>query len=197
MGNKLIARLVLMYGSPEVDNPEAWVAEMDRLVKGYAEKELDKAADIVLRSHRGNRFPSVSEMLTACEDAREQLVPRPVINSYTKWPEWAPDVITAADEMIRCPMGRKAANEGWVFALHTFCRKQRRLPQNQQEISGCIAEARGFDEAYANNAATGDPLGLNRLGDSMLRMRGFLAEVANGRIRSKDELRALLEGKAA
>ncbi len=192
MANKLITRLVLMYGSPETENPQAWVAEMDRLVKGYAEKELDKAADIVLRSHRGNRFPSVSEMLQACEDAREQLVPRPKLNSFDTWPEWSPDAIAKADELIRCAMGRKAADEGWVFALHTFCRKNGRLPTNQNEISGCIAEARGFDDAYAKNAASGDPLGLNRLGDSMLAMRSFLGEVANGRVRTRGELRAYI-----
>lgn len=192
MANRLVARLAVMYGKPDTDDPATWFAEMDRLLKNYSHDELDKAADIVLRTHRGNRFPSVSEMLTACADARDDLAPKP--KPVEKYPDWTPEAIAKADDLIRCEMGQRAAGEGWVFALHTFCRKKGRLPQ-MHEIGGCIAEARGFDEAYARNAKSGDgpQIALNKLGDSMIRMRAYLGEIAYGRIRSDSEIRAYLK----
>ncbi|CAA2139539.1 hypothetical protein [Hyphomicrobium sp. ghe19] len=194
MANHLVARLAVMYGKPDTDDPKAWFDEMDNLVKNYSRSELDKAADIVLRTHRGNRFPSVSELLTACADAREMGIdhkPTP-----PKYPEWTPEAIAKADELIRSGLGKRAAEEGWVFALHTFCRKHRRLPMDR-EIGACIAEAKAFDEAYARNSIEKEKgsrlhAALNDLGDSMLRMRAFLGEVVHGRVRSDAELRAYL-----
>lgn len=193
MSNKLVQRLCLMYGPPDTDNPQEWFAEMDRLLKGYSERELDKGADIVLRTHKGHRYPSVSEMLSAAADAREGLMERQP--AKIEYPDWSEDRIAKADELIRCALGRKAAGEGWVFALHTFCRKKERLPVGG-EVGGCINEARGFDEAYARCLKERN-CGLNRklveLGDSMLRMRSYLGEIANGRVRSKDEIRDYLK----
>lgn len=191
MSNKLVQRMCLMFGPPETDQPAEWFAEMDRLLKGYGVAELDKAADIVLRTHKGTRFPSISEMLSACADAREDTRPRE--RPMDVFPDWTPEAIKKADELIQCKLGQRAADEGWVFALHTFCRKKGRLPLTN-EVGDCIAEARGFDEAYARNAKSGEPLqlALNKLGDSMLRMRAYLGEIAYGRVRSDSEVRAYL-----
>jgi len=191
MANRLVARLSVMYGKPDTDDPKAWFAEMDRLLKNYYDSELDKAADIVLRTHRGNRFPSVSEMLTAAADAREEMAPKP--KPVEKFPDWTPEAIKKADELIQCKLGQRAADEGWIFALHTFCRKNSRLPM-ADEVGACIAEAKGFDEAYKRNAEIGGPvqIALNRLGDSMLRMRAYLGEIAYGRVRDEQEIREYL-----
>ena len=188
--------MCLMYGPPETDQPEAWFAEMDRLVKNYYDTELDKAADLILRTHRGNRFPSVSEMLTACVDARESIAPK--TKPPEPFPDWMPEVIANADELIRCKLGQRAAAEGWVFALHTFCRKHKRLPMGG-EIAGCIEEARGFDVAYQKASESADPLqiALRKLGDSMLRMQEYLGEIAHGRVRSDDEIREYLKSPKA
>ena len=192
MANKLVARLALMYGKPETENLPAWFAEMDRLVQTYSDKELDKAADLVMRSHRGNRFPSVSEMLAACEDARENMRP-PFKPSPSKWPDWEPEAIERADDLIRCGLGKRAASEGWIFALHRFCCKHGRLPMDR-EIGSCIAEARGFDEAYRKNAESNNRTlrELNKLGDSIIRMRGYLGRIVDGEVRDIRELREYL-----
>lgn len=185
--------MCLMYGPPETEQPQEWFAEMDRLLKGYGDRELDKAADIVLRTHKGHRYPSVSEMLTAAAEAREGLVERRPVKA--EYPEWTDERIEKADELIRCALGRKAANEGWVFSLHTFCRKHQRLPIGG-EVGGCINEARGFDEAYSQclkEKNSGLHRALVELGDSLLRMRSFLGEVADGRLRSKEEIREFLK----
>ena len=179
MPNRLVARMCLMYGPPEPPNPEAWFAEMDRLVKSYSGRELDAAADLVLRTHKRRGFPSVSDMLTACEDARDELAPRPVANKST-YVAWSKERIAQADRLIRCAMGRKAASDGWIFALHSFARDAGRLP-NQHKISGVMRTARQFDEAYrdcanGNGGIAGDAL--LRLGNSMLDRRDELARMA-------------------
>ena len=71
MTNKLVSRMCIMFGAPETDDPQAWFAEMDRLLKGYREDILEKAGDLILRTNRTGRFPTVSMFVTACEDAAE------------------------------------------------------------------------------------------------------------------------------
>jgi hypothetical protein len=185
MANKLIARMCLMYGPPNVEDPEAWFAEMDRLVKAklYTEEELDCAADIVLRTNRRLGFPAVSVLLTAMEDARQQLHPVKIQTSKDEYPEWTKERIEQADRLIKCSMGRKAAEEGWIFSLHSFCRERQRLPENQYEISYCKRIAREFDEKHQQcREGQGGTLGpaLERLGDSMLERRAELARIALG-----------------
>ena len=193
MSNRLVQRMCLMFGPPETDQPQEWFAEMDRLLKGYSDRELDKAADIVLRTHKGHRYPPVSEMLSAAADARDGLVERRP--TKVEYPEWTDDRIEKADDLIRCALGRKAADEGWVFALHTFCRKHERLPVGG-EVGGCINEARGFDDAYSRCMREKNSRlhrAVAEFGDSMLRMRSYLGEIADGRVRSKDEIRDYLK----
>ncbi len=71
MANKLVQRLCLMYGPPETENIDAWFAEMDRLLKGYREDILDKAADLIFRTHKRVGFPPLSIIVTACTDVAE------------------------------------------------------------------------------------------------------------------------------
>lgn len=71
MANKLVQRLCLMYGPPETENIDAWFAEMDRLLKGYREDILDKAADLIFRTHKRVGFPPLSVIVTACVDTAE------------------------------------------------------------------------------------------------------------------------------
>lgn len=71
MTNKLVQRMCVMYGPPDTEDPPAWFAEMDRLLKGYRDDILDKAGDLILRTNRTGRFPSVSMFVTACTDVAE------------------------------------------------------------------------------------------------------------------------------
>jgi hypothetical protein len=60
-----------MYGPPDTEDPPAWFAEMDRLLKGYRDDILDKAGDLILRTNTTGRFPTVSMFVTACTDVAE------------------------------------------------------------------------------------------------------------------------------
>lgn len=181
MPNKLVARLCLMFGTPDTPNPQAWFAEMDRLVKSYSDDELNRAADFVLKTYRGKAFPSVAVMLSACEDARQETAPRRIENDE-EYKSWSESRMAKADDMIRCAMGRKAAEEGWIFALHSFVRENERLP-GQHEIGRVKLTAKQFDEAYQDCAeGRGGFAGaaLKRLGSSMLERRAELARIAMG-----------------
>lgn len=132
MANKLVARLCLMYGAPDIDDTASWFAEMDRLVANYSEAELDKAADLVLRAHRGRAFPSVSEMLTACADARE-ILPHPVgledmtpekadflarkfvngLRTHSKTGKVEPADGQFSERFLSHPLVRQSIGEGW------------------------------------------------------------------------------------
>lgn len=181
MANRLVTRMCLMYGPPETHDDRAWFAEMDRMVKSYSDKELDAAAELVLRTHRGRGFPTVAQMLTACEDAREQHIPKP--RPDPGYHEWSKERIAEANRLIASEMGRAAAREGWVFALHSFCRENRRLPKTQGEIGHCKSIGSRFDSAYRDClSGSGGQFGtaLARLGGSMLARREELARVAMG-----------------
>lgn len=184
MANSLIQRLVRMYGFPrDLEEPKQWSDEMDRLLRGYSAQELDKAGEIILEGHRRNGFPSVGVILDGCAAARAALKPRKIETSKSKYPEWEPDAMNAADRLICGTMGRKAADEGWIFALHSFCREHNRLPQSQSEISDCKRTARAFDEGLEDCRAGRKGVwgqALIKLGESMLERREVLARIAYG-----------------
>lgn len=192
MSNKLLTRLGIMYGAPDTEEPAEWMREMERMTKGYSDDELNRAADLVMRRHRGMRFPAVSEILMACADAREEVAPSKPLDK-AKWPEWEPEAIEAADRLICSDLGREAAKNGWVSGLHDFCRKNRRLPIGR-EVAECRESSRGFDESYRNSVHMRNGLGnaLVELGNSMLANRRYLERIANGHKRSQDELRSYL-----
>jgi hypothetical protein len=86
--------------------------------------------------------------------------------------------IKLADDLIMCPMGKEAAKEGWILALHDFARENGRLPTGS-EISRVKAVPKGFDDAYAL-AARGEagPLGfdlIKHIGNPMIARRKALA----------------------
>lgn len=182
MPNKLVARLCLMFGTPDTPNPQAWFAEMDRLVKSYSDDELNRAADFVLKTYRGKAFPSVAVMLSACEDARHEMAPARKIDNSATYEAWSEARMAQADRMICCAMGRKAAEEGWIFSLHSFIRENQRLP-GQHELGQVKLTAKRFEEAYQDcSEGRGGLAGasLRRLGDSMLERRAELARLAMG-----------------
>lgn len=183
MANKLVARLCVMFGTPETQDPAAWFSEMDKLLKGYSDEVLDRAANIVLRNHRLRAFPSVSVMLGACEEAREAMSPRR--QEKDPYEAWSPARVSEADRMLNCDLGREAAADGWVFAMHSFIRENRRLP-NRGEIGRLKAISVDFDEKLKDCVeGRGGQFGdaLIRLGTSMLERRSELAKKAHGGMR--------------
>jgi hypothetical protein len=177
--NKMLQRLVVMFGAPDHTDPKKFFEELSKLTDNFSEKELDKAADLVIREHKGRSFPAVSAVLDACGRAREMLAPRQAFEP-PKYPEWGPAAFAYAAGALKTEIGRQAAHEGWVLSLHQFLRENRRQPRSD-EIHDLKVRARGFDEAYAQVCSgNGGSLSasLKNWGETMLERRNRYARIA-------------------
>jgi hypothetical protein len=180
--NKLIQRMSVVYGKPEHTDAPAFFAELARLMKSYCEEELDKAADVVIRGHKGKTWPAVSVMLAACAEAREILHLSAQADEDAKHPEWSKRARFFAFKSLRSEMGRRAAKEGWILGLEKFLRENMREP-SEREIGDLKRSGRGFDDAYGEVlSGRGGAVApaLKRLGNTMLERRNELAAVAHG-----------------
>ena len=184
--SSLLARLCVVYGQPDSPDPAAYLAEISRLIDrgNYTGTELEKAGDRVLANHRGRMFPTPAEIMTACAETRAAKTER--VPDSKLDPQWLAPAFATADMLIKTPMGRVAAREGWILSLHDFIRKTGRLPE-QSEVGRVKAWARGFDDAYAA-VCRGEggmcSAALRRLGDTFLAKRDKYAamtgEAASG-----------------
>lgn len=185
MSNPMLARLGVIYGPPQSVDPKAFLDEMENMLGKYSAEVLDKAADRVIRTHRGRQWPTPSECINACEDVlevdRSHAARKPQDERY---PEWSSSAIAKADKLIQSELGRRAAREGWISTLWDYCRSAGALPDNPTAIHRCKSYAKDFDEAYAS-LLRGDGssmlnASLKKLGDSMLERRERLAKLALG-----------------
>lgn len=174
----IIDRLVVIWGSPEsVDDP-AYIAEIDKAVKGTSPALLEMAADWLIKNYRGARFPTPAQIVNALRE----VTPAPTVAEGERHVEWSPEAMAQARRLIQSEMGRKAAREGWILSLHDYCRKHGDLPP-YTEIGDVIKSARGFDEAYASLSSMKESAfkkALINLGDSMLERRNKYAAIAMG-----------------
>jgi hypothetical protein len=182
MTNRMLARLGVIYGTPESHDPAAYLVEVGKMLAKYSDRTLDAAADLLLSRHRSMRFPTPAQCVGACEDVLEIEAGKQPTETAPKHPEWSAEAIAIADRLIVSDLGRQAADEGWITQLHDHCRNARRLPTARQ-IADMKREARLFEEAYSSCVAgKGGTFNdaLKRLGDSFLAKRTRLAEKAHG-----------------
>lgn len=179
----LVQRLAVVFGEPtHSPDPQAFAAEVMRLTKAYSAADHQRAADIVARTYRptaSRPWPSISEIVMACVDAQDENVPRAPAKELH--PEWSSRAVAKAYDLIRSPIGKKAADEGWILSLWDHCRKAGKLP-TPNEAMRCQAQARGFDDAYAMASKGGNVVSrsLVNLGNTMLARRDRLACHAHG-----------------
>lgn len=175
MSNPLLTRLAIVFERPDTPDPVAWMTEVSRLIKDYKPSELDAAFDIICKSHRGRIYPSVSEIVTGCADARGAAIPvRPP--QTREDPRWTPEAFAMADRIIDCDMGRQAARDGWVLGLHEFIRTNRRLP-HQYEIHDIIDTSAYVDRCASGHVDMGACHGpLKKLANNILNRREKLAQ---------------------
>ena len=53
---------------------------------------------------------------------------------------WSKPRIEKADELINSDIGRRAANEGWIIALHDYCRERCDIPRTEADINKCRSD---------------------------------------------------------
>lgn len=197
---KFVERLRVVYGDPVSENTEQFMFEYARMLNNYTEAELEEAADLLFQRHKGpHRWPRIPECIMCAEEARERRHSDAKAKEANKPqnPDWMPEVVAMANDLIRCDLGRRAAREGWITQLWDFCRKHRRLPDKAEierarpldprRFGGLIAEARRFDQAYAECCKPDAPemtRKLKELGDSMLERRDRLSAIADPTLRN-------------
>lgn len=187
--SEFISHVVLHFGEPkfdvsDTDKPKAyneWLRSLARSLRGFSPECLKKASEVIVETRKYRSFPLVSECIDACKDAQIWLnaqKPQLRFGPEKRMSEFSPDRTQLADELIMGEMGRMAAKEGWISALHQFCRKEMRLP-DRDEIKGCINAARAFDGGL-EMARRGDcgpqSHAILQLGLTMLSKRQALAD---------------------
>lgn len=184
---RFIAVVALHFPRPKFNEDEAmegaWIASMNRALGGFSSETIAAAAIQIVSSRKPKRdgrfFPVPAECVEICSEIQRfaQMAQRPLLAAPNK-NEWSDDRLSLAFDLINCETGRRAAREGWVSALHTFCRKNMRLPAGPSEIQACVASGRAFDEALAKcHARASSPwnTALLALGEGFRKRRADLA----------------------
>ena len=170
----------------------AYAEDLQRELSGFTAEVLERARRDMVRKRTKTQTPTVAECIGYCEEAKRwadmernkgQLIADP---AKERQHEWSTERVKLAYELIRTPLGKQAAKEGWVLALWNFIRKQGRHPTNEREFNQLRADAKALDEGYAV-AVRGDSgmrgialKALEKLGASMLEKRKELADEAMG-----------------
>lgn len=150
--DKFTRRLMNVFGEPKTTDLGAYLAELANILGGYSDAELQEAATLLMRAAKYRTWPLPAEMLEAAKSARRELLAK---GRETKPAEnhnpdpWSEQAKAAADKLINSDLGRKAAHEGWIGGLYSFCRQHRRLPHPREQHT-LIENARKFDELYAS-----------------------------------------------
>ena len=159
---------------------KAWADDLVAELAGFSTEVIGRAQREIIRTRKPSqpRPPMVSECIAACVEARRWLEAQ---ENEKRLPElrvaagdeWSKERCNLAYDLIKCGMGREAAQDDpcWILALWHFCRKHQRVPDGR-EIDQCKRNARDLDEGY-EQCLRGEagPAGtmLERLGASMLK----------------------------
>ena len=178
---KFIGDLAMHFTTPKHDTPEGhntWLKSMVSEMRGSSAEVLDRAARRIIGTRRNRYFPLIAECRQAIREAADEIKfeqhaqTLPTLRQ-SLGDEWTQERVKLAYDLIKCSMGREAAQDDpcWILALWHFCRKHQRLPDGR-EIDQCKRDARDFDEAYEQCLrGQAGPAGtmLERLGASMLK----------------------------
>jgi hypothetical protein len=138
------------------EQEKAWVSTMARELSGFSEDVLDRAIKEMIRTRKDRRIPLVPECLSACHDAKRWIdaekrngqLPIEQEGVPSSWAEHTNERKKLALDILRSPVGRQAAQEGWIGALDEYVRKNAKMPP-PSEFGALKRKAKEFDEAYA------------------------------------------------
>lgn len=141
------------FSDPPGKHADEFFAELAKDISRYPEPVLRRAVMRIRNTRKQRGFPSFAE----CREALEAEMPKEATRnpkSFHQYEAWTPARIRGADDLICCKLGVQACEQGWIGALHDFCREYERLPVGR-EIDDLRRQARQFDEAMINARQAG------------------------------------------
>lgn len=180
---QLIGRFMAMFGEPKTPDPDGFLVEYARAIDGTDADALRRAGDILIR--KSTFWPKPSEVLDLVGEILAER-DRKLAREEERKGKSLPVQMREASQMIRCDLGRRAVDEGWIRQLWDFCRTRGRLP-GQYEVGALVASAREHEEIVAKLAVNPTPLqrALLNLAAGMMERGKQLAEIVDG---TRDEL---------
>lgn len=97
--NKVIRRLVVAYGPPQVEDPNELFEEFSKALAGTRGDLLTKGVDVVIKERVFPGWPTVGEVVKACREAGEELAAR-FVPPQTAYPKNAPVHPTIAKALL-------------------------------------------------------------------------------------------------
>jgi hypothetical protein len=181
--SQFITDLAVHFGrkheTPEAE--KAWLQSMFSTLRPYGQETLKYARERIINTRTERSFPLPAECKKVCDliASREEIehgVGRLDVGKVP--PQFSDARIKLADDLVMTAMGKEAAKDGWILALHDFCRDNARLPGGN-EIAKVKAVPKGFDAAYVDCASRTGALdkALLQLGDKMIARRKELTEM--------------------
>lgn len=189
MGNvydDFIEPMLMQFDLPKAvrdDNEKqaGFFSDYDEALEEFTSHELQHAAKLLKTTRTSRTYPTIADCLEACKQAHDALQP-PVKKRRQEQgtpPEWTDERQRQANRLISSSeIGKEAADEGWLYALWDFCRKNERLP-NRFEAQKIAEYSRGtwkyVDEAIQDNISRGlDPEPILKHKETMIKRLQFL-----------------------
>jgi hypothetical protein len=119
---KIIDPMTTLYAPPygAKQDPSLVVAEYQKHLGGFSDKELGRGWDILVGEYRGRQWPSIAEIRECCVKARDQ------INPKAKYAE-QPSIIITEPDVFNTLQGKKALEAGFGVSFLNTCRQQKRV----------------------------------------------------------------------
>lgn len=167
---------------------KAWTNAIVRGCGSYSDTIRERAFNLLTEIEHKNKPPQVATIIEQCHEAKRWFDHEqrkqgklPVVAESQQADDYG---YGTADLLIQCAMGKQAAKEGWIGALHGFAAKHRRLPTDAREVAACKKEAtetntfiaevmKGRGKSHAQDIAA-------RCADTMIARRQELEKKALG-----------------
>ena len=113
---------------PDEESEKIWTQDFVQRMSHWDDAVLSDSAEEFIRTRKNQNFPSIAECnaIASRVDARKKPPPQKSGSDHDK--DWTREAIAKADVLIQSDLGKIAAQQGWIGALHTFCRKHGHLP---------------------------------------------------------------------
>jgi len=175
------------YPSKDPEAERRWVDLVKRKLQNFKPQTLQAASESMVTFRTTKGFPSLAEMIKACEKAMPP--PEPGTAPVRAEPGHAATAWIIGEEYWnKCVYSERrpeifvtAAREGWHMMLKGFLVRHRRMPDSQ-EVLDIKADALIFLEAYEDCVRGGFPQAkaFEKLGDTLLAAREHWRQIILG-----------------